>query len=178
MKKVLIISTSLHNGSNSDLLAKSFEKGAKDAGHQVSLVSLKDKDIKFCKGCFACQKIGKCVIKDDSNEIVQQMLESDVIVWATPVYYYSMSGQMKTLIDRANCLYNLDYKFRDVYALITATEDEKFTPEGTIKGIQGWVDCFDNVTLKDILFVGGVTDSNEINGNEGLEKAYKLGQNI
>ena len=178
MKKVLIISTSIRNGSNSELLAHEFEKGAKEAGNDVKFISLKDKNIAFCHGCLACQKLHKCVINDDANAIADEVCESEVIVWVSPIYYYEMSGQMKTLIDRANCLYSSDYKFRDVYGLITATEDEKFTPEGTIKGIQGWVDCFDNVTLKDILFVGGVTDSNEINGNEGLEKAYKLGQNV
>ena len=106
------------------------------------------------------------------------MLNADVICWATPVYYYSVSGQMKTLIDRANSLYSSNYKFREVYLLLTATENESFTKEGAIKACQGWVDCFDNVELKDTLFVGDVTDPNDILNNPLLDKAYELGKNV
>lgn len=62
MKKVIIISTSLRTGSNSDMFANQFIEGAKAAGHEVEKISLAGKDIKFCKGCLACQKLGKCVI--------------------------------------------------------------------------------------------------------------------
>ena len=84
-KKVLIISTSLRPNANSEILARETERGAKDAGHEVEFVTLKDKVINFCKGCLACQKLGKCVINDDANEITSKMKEADVIVWATPV---------------------------------------------------------------------------------------------
>ena len=178
MKKILIISTSLRNNSNSFLLAEAFKNGAEDAGNDVELVSLKDKQIAFCKGCFACQKIGRCVIKDDAGEITDKIEQADVIVWATPIYYYEMSGQMKTMIDRANPLYAKDYKFRSVYLLATATEDETYVPDGAIKGVQGWVDCFENVRFENTLFVGGVTDPGDIVGNEGLTKAYELGKSI
>ena len=177
MKKVLIISTSLRNNSNSEELAKSFFDGAK-VNNDVELISLKNKTINFCKGCLACGKLHKCVIKDDSNEIVEKMANADVIVWATPVYYYSMSGLMKTMIDRANPLYSIDYKFREVYLLATATEDESYTPEGTIKGVQCWIDCFENVKLKDVLFVGGVTDPSDIINNPKLKEAYEMGLKV
>ena len=178
MKNILIISTSLRNNSNSYILAYKFMEGAKEAGNNVELISLQNKNISFCKGCFACQKLGKCIIKDDANQIVEKMLNADVICWATPVYYYSVSGQMKTLIDRANSLYSSNYKFREVYLLLTATENESFTKEGAIKACQGWVDCFDNVELKDTLFVGEVTDPNDILNNPLLDKAYELGKNV
>ncbi|MCR5461452.1 MAG: flavodoxin family protein [bacterium] len=177
MKKVLIISTSLRNNSNSEILAKSFFDGAKE-NNDVELISLKNKTINFCKGCLACGKLHKCVIKDDSNEIVEKMANADVIVWATPVYYYSMSGLMKTMIDRANPLYSMDYKFREVYLLATATEDESYTPEGTIKGVQCWIDCFDNVEFKKTLFVGGVTDPSDILNNPKLKEAYEMGLKV
>ena len=105
MKKVIVISTSLRTGSNSDMLANKFIEGAKAAGHEVEKISLAGKDIRFCKGCLACQKFGKCVIKDDVNEIMLKVLNADVVCWATPIYYYEMSGQMKTLIDRMNAIY-------------------------------------------------------------------------
>lgn len=177
MKKILIISTSLRNNSNSEILARSFYEGAK-ISNDVELITLKDKTINFCKGCLACGSIHKCVIKDDANEIVEKMCEADVIVWATPVYYYSMSGLMKTMIDRANPLYSRDYKFREVYLLATATEDESYTPEGTIKGVQCWVDCFEKVVFKNTLFVGGVTEPNDIKSNPKLNEAYEMGLNI
>lgn len=176
--KVLIISTSLRVNSNSNLLAKSFYEGAKSMNHDVELISLRDKTINFCKGCFACQKLGSCIIKDDSNEIVEKMCEADVIVWATPIYYYEMSGQMKTLIDRANPLYARDYKFKDIYLLATATEDEEYVPEHAIGGVQGWIDCFEGVELKKTLFVGGVTNPNDIKDSPKIIEAYELGRSI
>ena len=103
-KKVLVISTSMRGNSNSEKLAEAFADGAKAAGNEVELVSLKDKTIAFCKGCLACQQTGHCIIKDDANAITDKMLEVDVVAWATPIYYYEMSGQMKTMIDRANSL--------------------------------------------------------------------------
>ena len=178
MKKVLIITTSLRPNSNSDLLGEYFAKGALEAGNEVEIISLKGKNISFCRGCFACQKSKVCVIKDDSNEIVDKMCDSDVIVWATPTYYYEMSGQMKTLIDRANPLYVRDYKFKEVYLLCTAWEDEKYTPKHVIGGVQGWVDCFEGVKFVDTLFVGGVNSPKEIESTDGLQKAYELGKRI
>ena len=125
MKKVVVISTSLRPGSNSHALAEQFAKGAEAAGHQVELVSLRGKEIKFCIGCLSCQKTGACVIKDDVPAIMESVLNADVVCWATPIYYYEMSGQMKTLIDRMNAMYPKDYKFRDIYLLTTAAENEE-----------------------------------------------------
>ena len=108
MKKVIVISTSLRHGSNSDMLAEKFVEGAKAAGNDVEKISLVGKNIQFCKGCMGCQKLGRCVIKDDVNDIMAKVLKADVVCWATPIYYYEMSGQMKTLIDRMNAMYEQD----------------------------------------------------------------------
>ena len=104
-KKVVVLSTSLRNNSNSELLAKSFVEGAKKSGNEVEYITLKNKNIRFCTGCLTCQKTGRCVIKDDVTDIMDSVLNADVVVWATPIYYYEMSGQMKTLIDRLNPMY-------------------------------------------------------------------------
>lgn len=179
MKKVLIISTSIRAGSNSEILAKEVAKGAKEKGHKVEFVSLKNKKIAFCKGCFACQKLGKCTIKDDANKITEKIKKADVIVWATPVYYYEMSGQMKTVIDRANSLYSSNYKFREVYLVTTFTEDSKDVADRVISGVQGWIDCFDNVKLKKTLSGGGVEGPNDAkNMPKLLKKAYEMGKKI
>lgn len=178
MKKVLIISTSIRSGSNSEILAHEFERGAKDKGNEVVFISLKDKKLSFCKGCLACQKLGKCIIDDDANAITDEMAKADVIVWVTPIYYFEMSGQMKTMIDRANSLYARPCNFKDVYLLTVAAGDEEFVPKRAISGLQGWIDCFEGVTLKETLFVGGVNGPNEINNHEKLKQAYELGGNV
>ena len=99
-------------------------RGAEEAGHNVELLSLHDKTIGFCKGCLACLKAGHCVIKDDAAEIAAKMHDADVLVFATPVYYYSVSGQFKTMLDRANPLFGTDYAFTKAYLLATAAENE------------------------------------------------------
>ena len=178
MKRVIVISSSLRRGSNSDMLADKFLEGAKAAGNDVEKISLVGKDIQFCKGCFACQKLGRCVIKDDVNDIMAKVLEADVVCWATPIYYYEMSGQMKTLIDRMNALYPLDYKFRDVYLLTTAAEDEEVTPKRAEAGLTGWIDCFPKSRLAGTLFCGGVNEPREIEGNAKLQAAFDMGKRI
>lgn len=178
MKKILVISSSMRAKSNSEALADSFAKGAADAGNEVEKISLKGKNLAFCKGCLACQKIGKCVIDDDANAIADKMEQADVIAFASPVYYYSISGQLKTMIDRVNCLYPKDYKFRDIYFLATAAEDEEETFEGAEKAIQGWIDCFEKAELKGTVYCGGVNDGGDIAGNAALQKAYDMGKNV
>ena len=178
MKKVVVISTSLRAGSNSDMLADQFIEGAKSAGNEVEKIALAGKNIQFCKGCLACQKLGRCVISDDVNDIMVKVLEADVVCWATPIYYYEMSGQMKTLIDRMNAMYPKDYRFRDVYLLSTATEDEEHVPQRAIQGLTGWIDCYPKSHLAGTLFCGGVPMPHSIDGNSKLQEAYELGQNI
>ena len=178
MKKVVVISTSLRRGSNSDMLADKFAEGAKVAGNEVEKISLVGKNIQFCKGCFGCQKLGRCVINDDVNDIMAKVMQADVVCWATPIYYYEMSGQMKTLIDRMNAMYPLDYRFRDVYLLTTAAEDETETPKRAEIGLTGWIDCYPKSHLAAHLFCGGVNDAREIEGNSKLNDAYKLGNEL
>ena len=178
-KNVLIISTSLRAGSNSEILAKEAERGAKEQGHNVEFITLKDKNIKFCTGCLACQKLGHCVIDDDANAITEKIKNADVIVWATPVYYYEMCGQMKTLIDRANSLFISDYKFKEVYLITTSADDGEEAVQTVINGINGWIACFDDVKLCGYLGGGSVNKALEVNEYpELLEKAYNLGKNI
>ena len=177
-KKVLIVSSSLRKGGNSEMLAKEFEKGALEAGNEVEIVSLRDKSIGFCRGCLACLKLGKCVIGDDAVEIAEKIKNADVLVFATPVYYYSVSGQLKTMLDRANPLYDSDYRFTDVYLLAVAAENEKTTVEGAEKALQGWIDCFERAKLSGVIFAGGVNDVGDIAGHKGLTEAYKAGKNV
>lgn len=177
-KNVLIISSSPRKGGNSETLAAAFARGAQEAGNRVETVYLREKQYGFCKGCFACRKLGHCVINDDAVELAARMHDADVLVFVTPVYYYSVSGQLKTILDRANPLYDTDYAFTKAYLLATAAENEPETVAGTEKAVQGWVDCFPRCELVETVFAGGVNEVGEIVGHPALEKAYQVGKEI
>lgn len=177
MKNVLIISTSLRGGSNSELLAKECAKGAGEAGNHVELLSLKGKKIQYCIGCLACLKTGKCIQNDDAPEIMEKLRQADVLVFATPIYYYEMSGQMKTLLDRMNPLYSSDYAFREVYMIATAADGGDATFEKAYNGLQGWVDCFPKAKLCGLVAGEEIGDPKDaVNHPDVMEKAYQLGK--
>ena len=177
MKNVLIISTSLRGGSNSELLAKECAKGAEEAGNRVELLSLKGKKIQYCIGCLSCIKTGKCVQKDDAPEIMEKLRRADVLVFATPIYYYEMCGQMKTLLDRMNPLYSSDYAFREVYMIATAADGGDSTFEKAYNGLQGWVDCFPKAKLCGLVAGEEIGDPKDaVNHPDVMEKAYELGR--
>ena len=178
MKRVIVISTSLRAGSNSELLAEKFAEGVKDSGNEVETISLRGKEIKFCVGCLRREHTGACVFKNDVPAIMEKVLNADVVCWATPIYYYEMSGQMKTLIDRMNAMYPKDYRFRDIYLLTTAAEAEEETPRRAELGLTGWIDCFGKSSLKGHLFCGGVTAARDIEGNGKLQEAYEMGKGV
>lgn len=177
-KNVLIISSSPRKGGNSETLAAAFARGAQEAGNRVETVYLREKQYSFCKGCFACRKLGHCVINDDAVELAARMHDADVLVFVTPVYYYSVSGQLKTILDRANPIYDTDYAFTKAYLLATAAENEPETVAGTEKAVQGWVDCFPRCELVETVFAGGVNEVGEIVGHPALEKAYQVGKEV
>lgn len=178
-KKILIISTSPRKKGNSDILADEFEKGALESGHQVKKINLYDKTINFCKGCLICQSTKKCIIKDDVSNIVEEMLHNNVIVFATPIYFYEMCGQMKTLLDRTNPLFPSDYSFTDIYLLATAADNSKSSMDGAIKGLQGWIDCFEKASLKGVIKGLGADIAGTIrNFPDTLKEAYIMGENI
>lgn len=151
---------------------------ARAAGHTVEVISLRGKNIAFCRGCLACQTLGRCVIDDNAVAITEKMQHADVIVFATPIYYYEMSGQLKTLLDRANALFPSDYAFRDIYLLASATEDEPDTDERAIHGLEGWIACYEKCRLAGTVFAGGVTEPGAIAGHPALETARAMGAAI
>ena len=178
-KKVIIISCSVRGGSNSEALAKECERGAAAAGNDVELVSLKGKNIRFCTGCLTCQSGRPCVLKDDVPEIMEKVKNAEVVIFATPIYYYEMSGQMKTLLDRLNPLFPMEYSFRELYMIATAAEDGDYVYEKAYNGLQGWVDCFEKAELKGIIFGGAIGDPNDAaNHPDALKKAYDLGYGL
>lgn len=178
-KKVLIISTSPRKGGNSDTLADEFAKGAQESGHSVEKVCLYDKTINFCKGCLSCQKTKRCLIHDDADIIAQKMLNADVIAFATPIYYYEMCGQMKTMLDRANPLYPSDYSFRDIYLLATAADEEESAMDGAVKGLQGWITCFEKARLAGVVRGVGADAMGAVQKlPDVIQKAFEMGKGV
>lgn len=178
MKKILIISTSPRANSNSEMLAGAFARGAQDAGYETELISLRGKTVNFCRGCFVCQEKLRCVIRDDADEICRKALNADVLVFATPIYYYEMSGQLKTLLDRLNPLFPADYSFRKVFLLTAAAEDEESVPQRAVSGLEGWVACFERAEIAGTVFMGGVTAAGENPEHPALDLAYRMGKEL
>lgn len=179
MSKVLIISTSLRQNSNSEILAHECERGAKQSGNQVDFISLKGKKINFCVGCSQCQNTGVCVIKDDAAEIAQKVKQADVLVFATPIYYYEMSGQMKTLIDRLNPLFSQEYNFRQVYLIATAADEGACVFNKAYNGLQGFVDCFEKSSLCGIATGGDMHDCGvAASHTDAMRLAFELGESL
>lgn len=178
-KHVLVIGTSPRLHGNSNILAQSFVKGAEAAGNTVEFIPLAGKKIGFCIGCWGCLRTKGCVVNhDEAEEVVQKIRTADVVVFATPIYYYEMSGQMKTLLDRTNCLYTADYKFREVYLLTAAEATSPDTPEHAIGGLQGWLKVFHQAKLKGTVFAGGTTSDGTIAGHPELAKAEAMGMAV
>ncbi len=178
MKKVLIISSSFRTKGNSARLAEEFSKGAKEAGNEVEFISLHDKKIAFCRGCLACQETKRCAILDDADVLREKMLHADVLVFATPVYYYGLSGQLKTLLDRCNPLYCSDYRFREIYLLFAAAEDDKDVADRTLNNFDGWLVCYPEARLKGYVYCGGVNDVDDIENSPKLLEAFEMGKSV
>lgn len=178
MKKVLILSSSPRRGGNSDTLCDEFLRGAVEAGNKVEKIFLRDKVINYCTGCSVCSMYGKpCPQKDDAAEIIGKMLAADVIVMATPVYFYTMSAQMKTLIDRCCGLYT-EMKDKEFFFIVTAAEDNKEKMLRTIDTFQGFLDCLENPTIKGVVFGLGVWHAGEIKDSVAMREAYETGKKV
>lgn len=177
-KKVLIISASPRKKGNSDLLCDEFMRGAEESGHHVEKVFVAQKNIRYCTGCGVCNTAHKCVQKDDMEEILDKMVSADVIVLATPVYFYSMDGQLKTLIDRTVPRYT-EISNKDFYYLLTAADTNKSNLQRTVEAIRGFTeDCLNNANEKGIIYGTGAWEKDEIQNTPAYLEAYKMGKNI
>ena len=178
MSKVLIVSATPRKNGNSQLLADEFARGAREAGHTVEAFALRDLELKFCIGCLACQRTGKCVLSDSVNALLPKVQEADVLVFATPVYYYGLSGQLKTFLDRLNPLFGRQNAFKRVYLLVAAADGDESAFDGPVTGMQGWVDCFPGVEIAGVVRGAGVNDAGEIRGTQYPQAAYLMGKSL
>lgn len=178
IKNVLIISASPRKNGNSDLLCNQFAKGAKEKGHQVEKVFLASEAIGYCRGCGVCSTTQKCVQKDSMERILDQMVNADVIVLATPVYFYSMDGQLKTFIDRTVPRYT-EIRNKDFYYIMTAADTAKTNLTSTVEALRGFTrDCLPGAREAGIIYGTGAWKVGEITGTPAYEEAYQMGKSI
>lgn len=178
MKKVLILEGSPRPNGNSCILSDEFARGAQEAGCSVEKVMVARKKLSGCLGCNACYRNGgACVQKDDMEEIRAKMLEADVIVLASPIYFYSMTSQMKTLIDRTYAFFS-ELKGKTFYFVITcAATDASFT-ETMLASLRGFTCCVPEAKEGGVVLGINASDAGDIRKTDAMKQAYEMGKSV
>lgn len=176
-KKVLILSGSPRKNGNSDILCDEFARGAADAGHEVEKIRIAEKKIGYCHACYACRGTGVCAIKDDMAEIMQKMIDCDVMVLASPVYFYSIDAQLKAVIDRSVARW-LEVKDKEFYYIVTAADGENEAADTTIACFRGYADCVKGAKEMGIIYGMGVYEKGEVKGTVAMTEAYEMGRRV
>lgn len=178
MKKVLILSGSPRKGGNSDLLCDEFMRGALESGNAVEKIRVAEKNIGYCRGCYYCQKSGgQCAIKDDMAEVLQKMIDADVLVLASPVYFYSIDAQLKAVIDRTVARWT-EVENKEFYYIATCADGENAACETTLACFRGYADCVEGAKEMGAIYGAGVYEKGEIVGTPAMEEAYRLGLSV
>lgn len=176
-KKVLILSGSPRKNGNSDILCDEFMKGATESGNEVEKIRVAEKKIGYCRACYACRGTGVCAIKDDMADILQKMIDADVLVLASPVYFYSIDAQLKALIDRTVARWT-EVKDKEFYYIVTAADGENESAETTIQCFRGYADCVEGAKEMGIIYGMGVYEKGEITNTKAMTEAYEMGKNV
>ncbi len=177
-KKVLILSGSPRKGGNSDILCDEFKRGAEECGNQVEKIRIAAKKIHPCSACYYCKNHdGKCIYEDDMPEILQKIIDTDVLVLASPVYFYSINAQLKAVIDRTVARW-LEVKNKEFYYIITMADEETASANTTLACFHGYAECVEGAVEKGCIIGKGVYTTGEITKSPAMEKAYKMGKNI
>ena len=176
-KNVLVLSASPRKGGNSEMLCDRFIMGAQEAGNNTEKIFLRDKKIGYCVACDFCKSNqGRCTQKDDMAEILDKIIAADVIVMATPVYFYTMDAQMKTLIDRTVARYT-EIKNKEFYYIMTAADSGEHVLDGTIEGFRCFADlCLVGTKEKGIIRGTGAWHKGEISDKPVMTEAYEMGK--
>lgn len=175
-KKILILAGSPRKNGNSAALCHEFARGAQESGHHVETIFLRDKKIGYCLACYHCKKSGGvCAIKDDMASILVQMNAADVIVMASPVYFYSIDAQMKALIDRTVAQW-LTIKDKKFYYIMTAAEDSDTVMDCTLECFRGLAKCLEGSVEGGVIYGKGVYEAGEITGKPAMREAYVMGR--
>lgn len=176
-KKVLILSGSPRKNGNSDLLCDEFTKGALEAGHHVEKIRVAEKNIGYCRACYACKGTGVCAVKDDMAEVLQKMIDADVLVLASPVYFYSIDAQLKAVIDRSVARW-LEVKNKELYYIMTAADEERKSMETTLACFRGYADCINGAKEMGVIYGTGVYEKGKVNGTKAMTEAYEIGKRV
>ncbi len=177
-KKVLVLLGSPRVKGNCDIICDEFIKGALAKGHQVEKIYVGNKDIHPCSACYHCQNHqGECIYQDDMKEILNKMIETDVLVLASPVYFYSISAQLKAVIDRSVARW-LEVNNKELYYIIAMADEELKAADTTLACFRGYADCVKGAIEKGVLIANGVYDKGEVIDHEVLKQAYEMGNNI
>lgn len=174
---ILTLNSSPRKGGNSEVLCERFAKGAEESGNTVQKIDLRSKKLSPCRACYGCMETHKCVIRDDMAEVFQAMLQADVIVLSSPVYFYSVSAQMKMLIDR--CLVNHKaLKGKQFYFIVTAADPQHEAADGTLAAFHGFVRCIPEGEEKGVIYGTGTWDKGDVYKHPSYEHAYLMGKGI
>ena len=175
MKRVAVLSASPRKNGNSDILCHEFIRGAEEAGHTCELIPLYEKKIGFCRACYACFKTGRCVLNDDMAEILEKVQDSDVLVIATPTYFLTMNGMLKTTIDRFLPKWQ-ELGGHDVYLIITGHDSRS----GLKLACDELRAIFENLgnQIKGIIWGENVWQKGEVLNTKAMDEAYHAGLGI
>ncbi len=176
-KKVLILSGSPRKSGNSDLLCDEFMRGALEAGHEVEKIRVQEKKVACCIACYACRDTGICAIKDDMAEIMQKMIDCDVMVLASPVYFYSIDAQLKAVIDRSVCRWT-EVKNKEMYYIMTAADEERTSMNTTLACFRGYADCVEGAIEQGVIYGTGLYGAGEVRGKAVMQEAYEMGKRV
>ncbi len=177
-KKVLILSGSPRRGGNSDLLCDEFLRGAAEAGNQAEKIFLRDRRIAPCNACYYCtQSGGRCAISDDMGEVLDKMQAADVIVMASPVYFYSIDAQMKALIDRCVARWT-SIPDKEFYYIMTAAEDSETVMDCTLECFRGFAACLDGAKEMGVIQAKGVYEAGAVRATGYMQQAYEMGRRV
>lgn len=175
MKKILILSGSPRKDGNSDILCNEFARGAAEAGHAAEIIRVAEKKIGYCRACYACRNTGVCVLHDDMAEVLQKIIDADVLVLASPVYFYSIDAQLKALIDRTVARWT-EVKNKEFYYIVTAADAERTSAETTLACFRGYADCVEGAKEMGIIYGMGTYEKGEVRNTDAMAQAFEAGK--
>lgn len=177
-KNILILSGSPRRKGNSDLLCDEFARGATEAGNTVEKIFIRDKKIGYCNACYYCRNhAGVCAIKDDMSEILEKMHWADVIVLASPVYFYSIDAQMKTVIDRTLPQWT-KLKDKEFYYIMTCADEEREAMDVTLECFRGFAICLKGSQEKGVIYGTGTYEAGSVKRKKTMQEAYEMGKGV